>query len=133
MYPVLSNGVTDLLFLIFAEHLNDPVDKQQVIITGGGEVLCYDLYTGRYFQSSMETLKKAQNDLNYTVLNHQYASLTDFYSLIGLSSTKSSDDVGWNADKLLELRFSATISDDGRPCITLDFVVAPIRNFFSVH
>ncbi len=55
---------------------NNPVDKQQVIVTGGGDVLCYDLYTGRYFRSSMETLKKAQNDLNHTVLNHQYASLT---------------------------------------------------------
>lgn len=109
------------------------VGTQQVIVTGGGDVLCFDMYTGRYFQSDMETLKKAQNDLNYTIIAQGYASLTDFYNHIGLSSTKSSDDMGWTSDKLLELRFSTTMSDDDRPCIALDFMTPPGPDFFRVH
>lgn len=111
----------------------NPVGVNQVIITGGGDVLCYDCYTGRYFTSDMETLKKAQNDLNYQVLNNYYASLTDFYSLIGLSRTTTSDDIGWNSDKLLELTFSTTMSDDDRPCLAMTFSVEPIRDFHRVH
>jgi hypothetical protein len=91
------------------------------------------MYTGRYFQSSMESLKKAQNDLNYKILNSYYASLTDFYNLIGLSRTTTSDDVGWNSDEMLELRFSTIMSDDQRPCIAIDFKVAPIRGYFRVQ
>jgi hypothetical protein len=112
---------------------SNPVGVNQVIITGGGDVLCYDMYTGRYFTSDMETLKKAQNDTNYEVLNNFYCSLTEFYNRIGLSSTTTSDDVGWNSDEMLELTFSTTMSDDQRPCLAMSFAVEPIRNFHRAH
>jgi hypothetical protein len=109
-----------------------PVGSREVVITGGGEVLCYDSFTGRYFKSSMETLKKAQNDLNYRVLNDYYASLTDFYNLIGLARTSYSDEVGWNSDKMLELQFSTTLSEDGQPCLAMEFAAVPIRDFYRL-
>lgn len=108
---------------------NNPVGTREVIITGVGDVLCYEVFTGRYFNSDMEALRKAENDINHEVLHNSYASLTDFYYKIGLRPTGNSDEVGWNADKMLELEFSATISDDGRPCISVDFVVAPVRHY----
>lgn len=111
----------------------NPVSSTQVIITGGGDVLCYDAFTGRYFKSDMETLKKAQNDLNHKLLNDYYASLSDFYDLVGLPPTSYSDEVGWNSDKLLELQFSTVLSDDGRPCISIDFRMAPIRDYYRVQ
>lgn len=112
---------------------SNPPSSSGVIVTSGGDVLCYDMFSARYFQSSMETLKKAQNDLNYKILNDFYASLTDFYDLIGLSRTGLSDDLGWNSDKLLELRFSTIMSEDQRPCIAIDFNVSPVRDYFRVH
>lgn len=112
---------------------NNPVTEQQIVVAGGGKVLCYEGYTGRYFMSDMESLKKAQNDLNYMVLNNYYASQSDFYDLLGLDRTKVSDDVGWNSDKLLELTFSTVLSDDDRPCIVVDYQVAPIRGYSRVQ
>jgi hypothetical protein len=112
---------------------NNPVGNTEVIITGGGDVLCYDVYTGRYFRSDMETLRQAQNGLNYDLLNHGYASLNDFYNNIGLASTTAGDEVGWNSDTLLELRFSTTMSDDQKPCISIEFTVVPVRNYFRTH
>lgn len=111
----------------------NPVTESQIVMTAGGNVLCLEPYSGRYFQSDMETLKKAQNDLNYMVLNSYYASLTDFYNLIGLDRTLMSDDVGWNSDKMLELTFSTVLSDDGRPCLVMDYQVVPIRGYDRVH
>lgn len=105
----------------------------QVIITGNGEVLCYDAYTGRYFNSTMETIKKAQNLVNYRVNNDFYASLSDFYEAVGLPTTTMSDEVGWNANKLLEIRFSTTMSEDDRPCIHIEFAVEPIRGYSRVN
>jgi hypothetical protein len=102
---------------------------REVIIIEGNSVLCYDAYTGRYFTSNVETLKKAQNDVNHQVLNSYYASLTDFYDKIGLPKTSSSDEVGWNSDKMLELRFSAALSEDQKPCMSIEFAVAPIRDY----
>jgi hypothetical protein len=111
----------------------NPMSQSSVIITGGGDVPCYDVYTGRYFKSDMETLKKAQNDLNYKILNHQYASLNDFYNSIGLPNIPQGEEVGWNSDKLMELFFSTTMTDDQRPAISFEFQVSPVRDYFRTH
>lgn len=105
----------------------------ETVIIGEGSVLCHEAFTGRYFLSSMEELKKAQNDLNYRVLNDYYASLTDLYNLLGLPKTSMSDEVGWNSDQLLELNFSTTLSENGRPCLVVDYQAVPIRNFYRVN
>lgn len=112
---------------------NHPVMENHIVMTEGGNVLCMEPYSGRYFQSDMETLKSAQNALNYQVLNSFYASLTDFYNLIGLDRTLMSDDVGWNSDEMLELSFTTALADDGRPCLVMDYKVVPIRNYDRVH
>lgn len=108
---------------------NNPVSEREVIIAGSGEVLCYDAYTDRYFKSSMEELKKAQNDLNYMLITDTVASLTDYYNKVGLPRTAFSDDVGWTSDNILEVDYSTTLSEDGRPCICITFRVDPIRGY----
>lgn len=107
---------------------NPPVDRE-VIITGNGTVLFYDSITGRYFNSDVETVRKAQNDINHRVLNEMYASLSEFYELIGLATTPYSEDVGWNTDELMELEFSTTLTEDNRPCISMDYNTNPIKGY----
>lgn len=107
----------------------NPVSTKEVIITGAGEVLCYDSITGRYFQSNVETLRKAQNDINHQIIQNFYASLSEFYNLIGLPPTEYSNEVGWNADQLLDISFSAVMAEDGRPCISINYDVAPVRAY----
>lgn len=92
-------------------------------------VLCCDLFTGRYFLSDMETIRRAQNDINYQINASYYASLSDFYDRIGLEHTSMSDDFGWNADKSCELHFSTAMTPFGKPCLTFDFTVVPIRGY----
>lgn len=91
------------------------------ILISGGNILCCELFTGRYFESDMERLRKAQNDLNNKLVNGVYASIDDFYHLLGLPGTSCSGDIGWESDKLLELQFTTTLSDDGRPCLAFDY------------
>lgn len=114
-----------------SEIARDRVNKTstEVIMTGGGDVLCFDSFTGRTFHSDMETLRRAVNDINATILSDFYASLTDFYNLIGLPSTSYSDEVGWNTDKMLDLRYSASLTSDNIPCIAIDFSTTPVRHF----
>lgn len=111
----------------------NPPPANQVFVNDESKVLCYESYTGRYFQSSMEDLKAAQNAVNYQVNNQYYASLSDFFDQIGLERTKLSDEVGWNSDELLEVSFSTTITEHNKPCLVLDFKVVPIRGYSRVH
>lgn len=110
---------------------NDPVSSKQVIITGSGDHLCYDSYSGRYFEANIEDIRRAENDINATVLEDMYASLNDFYRRIGLSETKLGDEVGWTTARRLEIDYSSHLTDDGRPCLSIGYGMEPMRNYFK--
>lgn len=111
----------------------NPVQDRQVIIAGSGEVLCYDNISGRYFQSSMEELRQAENKVNWELVHHNQASLSFFYDQVGLPPTRHSDEVGWNSNSLLEINYSTQMSTDNRPCICVDFVVGPITGYGNLY
>jgi hypothetical protein len=96
-------------------------------------VLCYDNISGRYFQSSMEELRQAENKVNYELVHHNQASLSFFYDQVGLPPTRHSDEVGWNSNNLLEINYSTQMSTDNRPCIVVDFVVGPITGYGNLY
>lgn len=107
----------------------NPPAKSSIIYTNNGNVLFMDSISGRYFESTIEDVRKCVNDINEQVLNQYYASLSDFYDELGLAPTAMSDDWGWNTDALLEVTFSTVLTDDSRPCIYLEYRSAPIRGY----
>lgn len=101
--------------------------SQQILMAGPGNVLCCELYTGRYFTSDIESLRKAQNEINAKIVREVYATLNDFYYIIGLSQTSYSGDIGWDSYKLMELEFSTVLTNDGKPCLAFEYnYVKPI-------
>lgn len=113
--------------------LSDPPRENNVVLVGSGDVRCYDMFSGRYFDSTVEEIKKAMNDTNYQVNSDGYASLTDFWGRIGLPRTSISDEIGWNQDKLMELEFSPVLGEDGRPCVAYTFRSNPVHRFDQFH
>lgn len=107
--------------LVAQDKVRNNPPSNEVVIVPAGQVLCCELYTGRYFQSDMETLRKAQNDLNARLISQDNASLEEWYYLIGLQPTSFSSDYGWNSDKMLELEFSTVLTEDGRPCLAFSY------------
>lgn len=113
------------------DRLNkDPVTKREIIFATNGNSLCYDSLTGRYFPGDVEDMRQAQNDLNESILTGGgYVSLSQFYDKIGLPPTALSEEMGWNLDNLVQIDFSAVLADDGRPCISIDYHVLPVRDY----
>ena len=111
----------------------NPVGAREVILAGSGDVLCFDMLTGRYFTSSVEEIKRAENKINHELNNFMSASLTEFYDAIGLPPTTYSDSVGWNGNNQVEVLFSTTMSSDNRPCIAIDFATAPVPEYHRVY
>lgn len=107
-----------------------PTGPNNIIITGRGNQLCYDGVSGRVFESDLNTIEKAINKVNREMTYDMYISLSDFYDELGLNHTDISDQIGWNLeDGLLEVSFDSMILPDGRPCITLEYHVAPKYDF----
>jgi hypothetical protein len=116
---------------ISKDHLLDtPMATSQVFITGAGETLCYDSYTGRYFKSDMEAIRRAQNDINAQIFREMYASHNDFYKLVGLEKVTYGDEIGWNAENLLDIEFSSHLASDGKPCLCIEYRAEPARKYY---
>ena len=110
-----------------------PVGGREVILAGSGDVLCFDMLTGRYFTSSVEEIKRAENKINHELNNFMSASLSEFYSEIGLPPTTYSDAVGWNGNNQVQVLFSTTMSSDQRPCIAIDFANPPVSEYHRIY
>lgn len=117
---------------IARQHIEDnPIAGGQVVIIGKGEQLFFDPITGRYFMSDMETIRKAVNDINFRVLNQNYAAQNEFYSMVGLPNVELGDELGWTPEHEFRVDFSSQITDDGRPAIVIDYLQMPLKNYWK--
>lgn len=108
-----------------------PSSGKEIVITGRGEHLCFDSQSGRYFKSDIEEIRRVQNEINKRLFNENTVTLNEFYYEIGLKSTKSGRDLGFDVSKgLLDIDFSSNLTDKGIPCLVLDYNVVPIGNFY---
>jgi len=108
----------------------NPVSDREVVIINGSDVLCYDTISGRYFKSDVETIRRAVNDINELVINNGYASQNDFYAAIGLPRAIVGEELGWSTDNMLNVEFSATLAEDGKPCMALNYRMFPMRGYY---
>lgn len=103
-------------------------NPSQIIPTGHGQTLCYDMFTGRVFYSDIEYLRRCVNNLNerMVTLHRDYISLNDWYYEIGLEPVPIGDDLGWNLDcsGCIELEFDSVLID-GTPCLSVGYRVMP--------
>lgn len=127
-YSEYRDKVTEEFGESKARSVRDKVAEDRVksnpppeVVLVSGNVLCCELFTGRYFQSDMETLKKARNELNARILAHDYATLDDWYYMIKLPYTSYSSEIGWKSGRLMELEFTSVLTEDGRPCLAFDY------------
>lgn len=111
---------------------NNPVSKNEVIITSRGSTLCFDTLSSRYFVADIDTVKRAEIELNRR-MQHDiggYVTLNDFYDEIGIAHTGVGDDLGWNSDNLIKLDISSHVAEDGRPALVIGHYVAPKYDFY---
>ena len=108
----------------------NPPKSDTIINTGRGQVLCYDDYSGRYFYSDPESIRKTVNDINEQLLGDYFVSLNEFYDGLGLANIKLGDDIGFCSDDgQLCVSWSATLTKDNIPCLVLNYDVSPKYGF----
>lgn len=113
----------------------NPPSKNEVVIIGDGSTLFYDTISNRYFRSSVNAIRKIENEINRRMLSEMYISLNDFYSEVGLTTTRIGDEIGWNIDDgFLEIFFSGEIAqDDMTPCIALGYNINPTYDYTKLY
>lgn len=116
---------------IAEEHIkNDPISNKKEVFITGGETLCYDMWSGRYFKSDIDKIKRIENELNRQMLQDDYVSLNDLYFMLGLNSIPMGDELGWNSSQgLVELYFSPQLTDKDEPCLAIGHRLPPTYDY----
>lgn len=109
----------------------EPPSKEVLIVTDNDQ-LCYDTLTGRYFRSDIETIRRAENEINAQVIKDMWCSHNEFYALIGLSDVIAGEELGWNMDHLMSLVFTSHLSPDGVPCLAIGYKQLPTAGYGKV-
>jgi hypothetical protein len=100
--------------------------NSSVAIVGEGEILCFDTYTMKPFVSTVERVRRVENDLREILLNPgETINCSDWLKGIGLRPTPYSDDFGWNGETGFKLDFTAGLTDDNKPCMVWHFAIEP--------
>ena len=111
--------------------------KTEVLMTGDGDVLCMDCYSGRYFRSNAQKIGQAINELSADLQTDMYVSLNDFYNKLNIPAVPMGDDFGWNIDDLvrgqLSIDISAHLTPDKQPCLVVNYDIFPRSDFRSLH
>lgn len=111
--------------------VKNPV-REVILTEKGGNTICYDAISGRYFKSDRDTINRAVNELNRQMRDDMYVTLNEFYYALGLDGTKLGDDLGWSIEKgYIELDFSSHLDANGTPCLVIDYRVAPVYDYHS--
>ena len=95
-------------------------------------ILCYDLFSKRYFTSTMAAVLNAQYHINRNLCLRGDATVNEFYEFLGIDKIDCGDEIGWSMGELMEggimwLDFDncRTKMDDDMECCVISALSEP--------
>lgn len=116
----------------------DKYDCEVSMVESSGEKrLFFDFYSGRYFESTIEAVQRAQYNINRKMNTRDYAYLNDWYDELGIERVAHGYTFGWSGGACFDLYWQNWIDfthevvdvDDGLECTIISFYTEPIPDF----
>lgn len=102
------------------------------------KILCYDLFSQRYFTSTIAAVLNAQYRVNRNLQLRGSVSINEFYEFLGIDKIENGDDIGWDINEFIEggiawLEFDNrhTVLDDGLECCVISAIWNPNKFNFE--
>lgn len=96
------------------------------------KILCYDLFSQRYFTATMAAVLNAQYHVNRNLCLRGDTTINEFYEFLGIEPINHGDEIGWSMDDFLEggiiwLDFEnrQSVLDDGMECCVISALWDP--------
>lgn len=116
----------------------DQYDKNSVL---NKKNLFYDEYSKTYFNKTMDEIILAEYELNRIFAINGWASVTDWYDLLGIKYEKNDDILfGWSEDaaenfsyKWIEFEHDEVQLNDGMKCCIIHILYPPTTDFMNYY
>ena len=97
------------------------------------EMLFYDVFSGRYFTSTMSKVLQAEYHLNRNYVLAGGVEINQFYDFLGISRVDGGDTVGWSCYdgeiQWIDFDHNKTTTDDGLEVHTIEMIFEPFELF----
>lgn len=115
------------------EIAKDHYDEEEISNEDDGKQLFYDSFSGRYFESTIEAVQRAEYNLNRDLVMMDCASVNVFYDYLGLDPIESGDEIGWSTGMNFDYYWQIWIDfghrkvelEDGLECTIITFFHEP--------
>lgn len=95
-------------------------DGSSIIVTGKGDLLCFDSWSGQYFYSSVDAINAAVNQANEELLSTGRISYNDYCYYLGIKSSQMGTTVGWKIENgLINISFDSDLSEKNEPILVI--------------
>lgn len=120
------------------EVIRDKVDRtssKEVYVTSTGDTLFYEPISDSLFVSNVNAVRKAVNIFNRDMLSEDRKSFNELAYGFGLNGLKDvGDNLGWRIeDGYIDIRFIGHVTEDERPCLALEYNIAPTYGFDKLY
>ena len=143
-YKDYRNKVTEMYSddanrVIQTELAKDAYEKEDEIEVEDGNTLFYDSFSGRYFETTMENVLRAEYELNRVFATSGYACLNEFYDDLHLEKFDYGEELGWSTYEMgemymhtwLEFVHTKVEMDDGLECVIIEMPYPPTVGFME--
>lgn len=101
-------------------------ESQPILVTGGGDLLCIDGFTGQRFRSSVDKVKMAIAKANEELYNGGYVSGNDLAYLLGLRDSTLGQEFGWHIeDGIIDVHFDSELGPNDEPALVIEYRTLP--------
>lgn len=116
---------------------NPPMNSDDIISTGRGNHLCYDLLSKRYFWSDIDRVKRVIGDLNDKLRVEMFVSLNEYWQALAPNEIPTTDPgrkLGWHIDDgYIEPDYTYGPVEsgpyEGVPCLIISFYESNLPDY----
>lgn len=119
------------------QEKKDKVSKESptIIIASDDDILMYESISNQEFKSTTNKVERAAIELNKRLTSGSEfsVSLNEFLNELGLKDSAIGNDIGWSADKLIDIMFDVETNDNGKPRLRIVYLTPPeheYRNYY---
>lgn len=106
----------------------NPPKPEDIVCTGKGNQLCYEVMTGQWFRSSLPAIENDSAVFNKYLIGKCWADFNDWlHDGLGINRAKLADYVGFNLDHLVILNITDSHRTiDGESYHIIDYIDGPV-------
>lgn len=138
-YKEYKNKVIEMLGEDAEQEIEDEIMKDNLGEAPKAEVthLFYDVYSDRYFESTLHKVQAAEYQLNRHLISHDYVLLNDWYEFLGLEQKAEYEKLGWSTfmnfdtywESWIDFTHSKRVTKDGKEYTMISLGCDPYTNY----